>query len=42
LRLTLAPAWALRLDYRYSDNRSSLDQYDYIREVASLNLEWRH
>jgi len=42
LRLTLNPAWALRLDYRYSDNRSSLDQYDYVREVASLNLEWRH
>jgi hypothetical protein len=42
LRLALDPAWALRLDYRRSDNRSTLEQYDYVREVVSLNVEWRH
>lgn len=42
LRLQLSPAWGLRLDYRYSDNQSSIDQYDYVRDVAALMLEWQY
>ncbi len=42
LRLRVGPAWGLRLDYRYTDNHSSLDPYDYTRHVALLALEWRY
>lgn len=42
LRLRVDPAWHLRLDYRYTDNYSSLDRYDYTRHVAMLALEWRY
>jgi hypothetical protein len=42
LRLQLSPSWGLRLDYRYSDKRSSIDQYDYVRDVAALMLEWQY
>jgi hypothetical protein len=38
----IAPAWILRLDYRYIDNRSTLDTYDYTRDMAMLALEWRY
>jgi hypothetical protein len=41
LRFELNPAWGLRLDYRHSDNGSTLDRYDYDRDIAALSLEWR-
>ncbi|MGQ0622961.1 MAG: surface lipoprotein assembly modifier [Panacagrimonas sp.] len=41
-KLRLDPAWSLKLDYRYSDNRSSLDLYDYDRHAILLGLEWMH
>jgi hypothetical protein len=41
-RWVIAPAWILRLDYRYIDNRSTLDTYDYTRDMAMLALEWRY
>jgi tetratricopeptide (TPR) repeat protein len=41
LRLDLGESWGLRLDYRHSDNRSTLAPYAYDRDVASLALEWR-
>ncbi len=42
LRLRLGRAWGLRLDYRYTDNDSSLDTYEYTRHLATLALEWRY
>jgi hypothetical protein len=42
LRLELNPSWGLRLDYRHSDNRSTVDRYAYDRDIAALALEWRH
>jgi tetratricopeptide (TPR) repeat protein len=42
LRLQLSPSWSLRLDYRYSNNQSSIDQYDYVRHLAALMVEWQY
>jgi tetratricopeptide (TPR) repeat protein len=42
LRLELSPSWGLRLDYRHSENRSTVDRYDYDRDLAAVALEWRH
>ncbi len=37
--LRLDTAWRLRLDYRYSDNRSTVERYDYDRKVLLLRLD---
>ena len=34
--------WGLLLDYRYSDNHSSVDDYDHVRHTVLLGLEWRY
>lgn len=41
-RWVVAPAWILRLEYRYTDNRSTLDTYDYERNMTFAALEWRY
>lgn len=41
-RWVIAPAWILRLDYRYTDNRSTIETYDYTRDMALAAIEWRY
>lgn len=36
----LGKGWGLRLDYRYSDNRSPVARYDYERHAVTLGLDW--
>jgi hypothetical protein len=38
----IGPAWALRLDYRYTENHSSIETYDYSRDIVVLAVEWRY
>lgn len=40
--LALSRTWGLRLDYRYSDNRSGIDRYDYDRHVVLLGIDWSY
>jgi tetratricopeptide (TPR) repeat protein len=42
LRWRLGRSWGLRLDYRWSDNRSTLDVYDYRRHMLQAGLDWRY
>jgi len=39
-RLAIAKGWSVRLDYRFSDNASSVARYDYRRHVGLLGLQW--
>lgn len=41
-RLRIGAAWHLRLDYRYTDNRSTIATYEYSRDMALLAVEWRY
>ncbi|MGQ0697356.1 MAG: tetratricopeptide repeat protein [Panacagrimonas sp.] len=38
--LKLGKGWGLRLDYRYTDNQSRLERYDYERHAVLLGLDW--
>ena len=42
VRLRITPVWGLRLDYRYTDNDSSVATYDYTRHMAMLAVDWRY
>jgi tetratricopeptide (TPR) repeat protein len=42
LRWRLGESWGLRLDYRFYDNESTLELYDYDRHMAQLGVDWRY
>ena len=42
LRFQAGRDWGLLLDYRYSDNRSSIDDYDHDRHTVLIGVEWRY
>jgi tetratricopeptide (TPR) repeat protein len=42
LRWRIGSNWGLRLDYRYADNRSTLEVYDYRRHMLQAGLDWRY
>lgn len=42
LRFQAGRNWGVMLDYRFSDNRSSVDDYDHHRHTVLAGLEWRY
>ena len=42
LRYQAGRNWGVLLDYRYSGNRSSVDDYDHQRHTVLLGMEWRY
>jgi hypothetical protein len=42
LRFQAGRSWGLLLDYRFSDNRSNVDDYDHDRHTVMAGIEWRY
>ena len=42
LRFQAGHNWGLVLDYRFSDNRSNVDDYDHDRHTVMGGIEWRY
>jgi hypothetical protein len=42
LRFQAGRDWGLLLDYRFSDNRSRVDDYDHDRSTLLAGFEWRY
>ncbi len=42
LRFQAGRNWGLLLDYRFSDNRSSVNDYDHDRHTVLAGFEWRY